>query len=79
MGNKRKIAALGAISLAFGLYQTLKGKDVKSVRRGEKKVKGIFKDNKKKVDKAWHKAFKIGKKKVKVLPGKGSFSFRKKK
>lgn len=26
MSNRRKIAALGALSLAFGLYQNIKGK-----------------------------------------------------
>lgn len=51
MSNRRKIAALGALSLAFGLYQNIKGKKVKSIRPGNKKVKGIFKANHKKADK----------------------------
>lgn len=79
MGNKRKIAALGALSLAYGLYQSMKGKKVKSVRRGEKKIKGIFNKNQKKADKALTKAFKKGKKIINVKPGKGNFIFKKKK
>ncbi len=78
MRNRRKIAALGALSLAFGLYQSIKGKEVKSIRRGEKKIKGIFNKNQKKADKALTKAFKKGKKIVNVKPGKGNFIFKKK-
>ena len=76
MRNRRKIAALGALSLAFGLYQNIKGKEVKSIRRG--KIKGIFNKNQKKADKALTKAFKKGKKIVNVKPGKGNFIFKKK-